>query len=127
MSTPLKLVQDSLEQENRTELERVLASPNFLRAPAHCKFLSYICESYFKGLTHEIKEYNIAVSALGRRSGFDPQVDPIVRVNAHSLRKRLEIYYQGEGRLNPVRIILPVGSYVPIFQKVSGEEGGLAP
>jgi|HubBroStandDraft_6_1064221.scaffolds.fasta_scaffold15074_2 hypothetical protein len=125
MSTPLKLVQDSLEHENRMELERILASPNFRRAPALCKFLSYICESYFKGLDHEIKEYNIAVSALGRRSGFDPQVDPIVRVSAHSLRKRLESYYKGEGRLNPIRIILPVGSYVPNFQRVSAEKGSL--
>src|SRR5579863_377840 len=126
MSTSLKLVQDLLEHENRMELERILASPNFRRAPALCKFLSYICESYFKGLDHEIKEYNIAVSALGRRSGFDPQVDPIVRVSAHSLRKRLESYYQGEGRLNPIRIILPVGSYVPNFQRVSAEKGSLA-
>ena len=126
MSIPLKLVQDSLEEENRMELERVLASPNFRRAPALCKFLSYICESYFKGLDREIKEYNIAVSALGRRSGFDPQVDPIVRVSAHSLRKRLESYYQGEGRLNPIRIVLPVGSYVPNFQKVSAGKGSLA-
>jgi len=122
MSTLLKQVEDSLEQENRMELERVLASPNFRRATALCKFLSYICESYFKGLAHEIKEYNIAVSALGRRSGFDPQVDPIVRVSAHSLRKRLENYYQGEGRSNPIRITLPVGSYVPLFHKLSAEE-----
>jgi len=126
MPISLKLVEDSLEQENRMELERVLASPNFRRAPALCKFLFYICESYFKGRAHEIKEYNIAVSALGRRSGFDPQVDPIVRVSAHSLRKRLESYYQGEGRLNPIRIILPVGSYVPNFQKVSAEKASLA-
>ena len=126
MSTSLKLVQDSLEQENRMELERVLTSPSFKRAPALCKFLSYICESYFKGLAHEIKEYNIAVSALGRRSGFDPQVDPIVRVSAHSLRKRLESYYQGEGHLNPIRIILPIGSYVPNFQAVIAETGSLA-
>jgi len=127
MSISLKLVEDSLEQDNRMELERVLASPNFRRAPALCKFLSYICESYFKGLAHEIKEYNIAVSALGRRSGFDPQVDPIVRVSAHSLRKRLESYYQGEGRLNPIRITLPVGSYVPFFHKLSAEEERPAP
>jgi hypothetical protein len=126
MSISLKLVVDSLEEENRMELERVLASPNFRRAPALCKFLSYICESYFKGLAREIKEYNIAVSALGRRSGFDPQVDPIVRVSAHSLRKRLESYYQGEGRLNPIRIILPVGSYVPVFHKPSAEDGSPA-
>jgi hypothetical protein len=122
MSILLKQVEDSLEQENRMELERVLASPNFRRASALCKFLSYICESYFKGLAHEIKEYNIAVSALGRRSEFDPQVDPIVRVSAHSLRKRLESYYQGEGRLNPIRITLPIGSYVPIFHKPGAEE-----
>jgi hypothetical protein len=119
MSSSPQLVQDSLEQENRMELERVLASSYFRRAPALSKFLCYICETCFKGLDHEIKEYNIAVSALGRRAGFDPQVDPIVRVSAHSLRKRLESYYQGEGCLNPIHIILPVGSYVPVFQRLN--------
>jgi hypothetical protein len=126
MSIALKLEEHSREQENRMELERVLTSLYFRRAPALCKFLSYVCESYFRGLAHEVKEYNIAVSALGRRSWFDPQVDPIVRVSAHSLRKRLENYYQGEGRLNPIRISLPVGSYVPAFEKVIPEDGGSA-
>jgi hypothetical protein len=127
MSIALKLEEHLREQENRMELERVLTSLYFRRAPALCKFLSYVCESYFSGLAHEVKEYNIAVSALGRRSWFDPQVDPIVRVSAHSLRKRLENYYQGEGRLNPIRISLPVGSYVPAFEKVIPEDGGSAP
>src|SRR3984885_15882993 len=79
MSIALKLEEHSREQENRMELERVLTSLYFRRAPALCKFLSYVCESYFRGLAHEVKEYNIAVSALGRRSWFDPQRGPLLR------------------------------------------------
>ncbi len=116
MSGSVRQIERVLQQPERAELERVLASANFRRAPSISRFLAYICERYFEGASEEIKEYNIAIAALGRRSGFDPQSDPIVRVSAHSLRKRLESYYQAEGRDNALRIIVPVGSYVPVFE-----------
>ena len=73
----------------RAELEAVLESGIFHRAPNLASFLRYICERYFEGDASQIKEYSIAVDALGRPSDFDQKKDSIVRVEAHRLRKRL--------------------------------------
>jgi len=99
----------------RAELELVLSSRTFGRNNYVGRFLSFVCERYFEGSTSEIKEYSIAVHALGRQPDFDPQSDTIVRVTAHNLRKRLELYYTAEGADHPVQICLPPGHYVPQF------------
>lgn len=70
---------------------------------------------YFAGAADGIKEYSIAVEALGRPKDFDPQTDTIVRVTAHALRKRLEDYYGTIGAQHPIHICLPPGHYVPRF------------
>ena len=82
------------------------------------RLLTYVCEKHFEGATAEIKEYNIAVQALGRPPDFDPQVDTIVRVTAHALRKRLDEYYRSEGADHAVKIALPPGGYVPKFSRI---------
>src|SRR5215472_7129697 len=97
----------------RAELEAVLASGFLGRTNNPVRLLSFVCEKYFDGAFGEIKEYSIAVQALGRPENFDPQVDTIVRVTAHALRKRLEDYYRSVGAQHPVHICLPTGHYVP--------------
>src|SRR4029077_9877169 len=79
------------------------------------RLLAFVCEKYFGGAVDEIKEYSIAVHALGRPESFDPQLDTIVRVTAHALRKRLEDYYTSAGADHSVHICLPPGHYVPKF------------
>ncbi len=100
----------------RAELEAVLESGIFHRAPNLASFLRYICERYFEGDASQIKEYSIAVDALGRPSDFDQKKDSIVRVEAHRLRKRLNDYYAGEGASHPVQIVIPNGQYSPQFR-----------
>lgn len=102
------------EQEKR-ELEAVLASGIFHRAPNLASLLNYVCTKYFEGATDEIKEYNIAVEALGRSPEFDQKRDSIVRVEAHRLRKRLRAYYETEGADHQVQIEIPPGQYTPRF------------
>ena len=80
--------------------------------------LRYVCERTFQGRADDIKEYSIAVEALGRPASFDHTRDAIVRVEAHRLRKRLESYYAGEGADRTLRITLPTGGYVPVFAPV---------
>jgi hypothetical protein len=103
-----------LEAE-RAEVDDVLSSGVFGRTNNHVRLLTFVCEKYFEGAIDEIKEYSIAVHALGRPESFDPQVDTIVRVTAHALRKRLEDYYRGAGSGRAVHICLPPGHYVPKF------------
>ena len=104
--------------EMRAELAAVLSSKHFSRAPTLVQFLSYVCEKYFQGQADQIKEYTVAVEAFGRPDTFEPKRDPIVRVDANRLRLRLLKYYRYEGRSHPIKISLPSGQYVPVFQFV---------
>jgi Malectin domain len=99
----------------RAELEAIFASGIFAKAPSLALLLDYVCTKYFEGSASQIKEYNIAVEALGRPPSFDPRQDSIVRVEAFRLRKRLKQYYEQEGANRPLRIVIPPGQYVPHF------------
>ncbi|MBX9907713.1 MAG: hypothetical protein K2Z25_03280 [Beijerinckiaceae bacterium] len=99
----------------RAALDRVLASDAFRSAPQLAAFLGFIVERSLAGRAAELKGYTIAVEAFGRSPDFDPQTDPIVRVEAGRLRKALVQYYAGEGAAEPLRITIPVGGYVPSF------------
>jgi Malectin domain len=110
-----------LEAE-RVELDALLTSGELGRANNIVRLLTFVCEKYFEGAEDEIKEYSIAVQALGRPDSFDPQVDTIVRVTAHALRKRLEEYYRSAGTNHSVQICLPSGHYVPKFIHKTAEE-----
>jgi hypothetical protein len=103
-----------LEAE-RAEVDATVSSGVFGRTNNLVRFLTFVCEKYFEGAIDEIKEYSIAVHALGRPESFDPQLDTIVRVTAHALRKRLEDYYRSAGADHSVHICLPPGHYVPKF------------
>lgn len=102
----------------RAGLARILASDAFRAAPQLSAFLAFIVERAVAGRGAELKGYTIAVEAFGRSADFDPQSDPIVRVEAGRLRRALAQYYAGEGIADPVRITIPVGAYVPAFERV---------
>lgn len=93
----------------------MLASGILDRAPNLALLLTYICEKYFEGTTEQIKEYNVAVEALGRPAEFDQKRNSIVRVEAYRLRKRLREYYETEGASHTVWIDIPSGQYAPQF------------
>ena len=111
-------------QGERDELETLLASEMFSRCPHLVRLLRYICDKYWEGKADELKEYNLAVEALGRTPDFDPTLNPIARVEVHRLRERLNKYYNAEGSDHLVVITLPVGSYIPRF--IHQEENALA-
>src|SRR6516165_949757 len=101
--------------EERNELQRILSSGIFHRAPNLALLLNYVCAKHFEGASEQIKEYNIAVDALGRPADFDQKRDSIVRVEAHRLRKRLREYYEADGAVHAIRIDIPPGQYAPKF------------
>jgi len=108
-------------QLQRAELDAILCSGIFHRAPNLSSFLTYVCERHFEGLGGQIKEYNIAVEALGRTADFDQKKDSIVRVEAHRLRKRLAEYYATAGADHAIQILIPNGQYAPSFVERSQE------
>jgi len=110
---------ESTWESERTELQTVLRSPMFARSPTLSHLLTYLCEKTFAGQTDQIKEYSVALDVFDRRDSFDQDSDSIVRVQANRLRKRLSEYYAGEGVAHEMRISVPVGQYVPQFQRVT--------
>jgi hypothetical protein len=94
----------------------LLAWPPIARSPGVVRLLRHITDIYFAGRGDELKEYTIAVDAFGRPPSFDSKRDSVVRVEAHRLRKALKSYYDGPGANTPVRLELPLGSYVPVFR-----------
>jgi malectin (di-glucose binding ER protein) len=105
-------------EEERAELQAVLHSAVFARSPALSHLLSYLCEKTFAGETDQIKEYSVALDVFDRQDSFDQDTDSIVRVQANRLRKRLSEYYAREGAAHAIHITVPVGQYVPVFQRV---------
>jgi adenylate cyclase len=101
----------------RQELERVLASPDFVASDRLKKFLRFVVEETLAGRADRLHAYPIALEVLGRDASFDPQTDPVVRMEAGRLRRRLERYYLCAGQSDPVRIDIPKGGYAPTFEK----------
>ncbi len=99
----------------RSELETVLASKKFARAPNISRILRYVCEQSLRGDAGSIKEYSIAVDALQRPASFSPDEDSIVRVEFSRLRKKLTEFYETEGIDHELQIIVPPTGYVPQF------------
>jgi hypothetical protein len=97
----------------RRQLHRILASEQFRYSLRLKRFLHFVVEMMLAGNSASIKAYTIAVDALGRDADFDPQSDPIVRVEAARLRQALARYYAEAGRGDALVIDLPRGTYVP--------------
>ncbi|MEM9632810.1 MAG: hypothetical protein AAGA50_15880 [Pseudomonadota bacterium] len=112
----------------KAALNNALASAEFQSAPQLRAFLEFVVDATLSKSREKIKGYTIAVEALGRSEDFNPVTDPIVRVEAARLRRRLDKYYAGSGANDPVRITIPKGSYTPQFseQTVSPVHGASA-
>ena len=98
----------------RGELERVLASDSFQRAPTLARLLRHLCEAACKGDLSALKEYSVGIEVFHRPVSYMPESDSIVRVEVNRLRHRLTDYYANEGASNPARIAVPTGQYHPV-------------
>ena len=109
-------IEDSREEAIRRELERVLSSAGFSRNQRLSQFLRFLVDRHLEGRDSELKESVIAVEVFGRKAGYDPKLDGIVRTEAVRLRARMERYYQAEGSQDALIIELPKGGYRPVFR-----------
>ena len=112
----------------RAALERIIASNAFDASRRNRAFLRFIVEETLAGRDDQIKAYTIGTCVLQRDEAFDPQADPIVRIEASRLRRSLERYYLIAGQDDPIRIDIPKWGYVPSFQRLrSPGRQGAAP
>lgn len=99
----------------RREIQKILASREFASSRQLREFLQYVSEAAFNGRTH-LEQAEIADKVLKRGADFNPLDDASVRKLGTALRQRLQNYYETEGLEDPVRVTLPVRSYVPSFE-----------
>ncbi|RWQ18097.1 hypothetical protein [Mesorhizobium sp.] len=102
-------------EDCRAQLARILNSADFDATGRERRFLSHVVEETLAGRGDRIKAYSIAVEVFGRDMSFDPQTDPIVRIEAGHLRRGLERYYLTAGHDDPILITIAKGGYVPTF------------
>jgi len=107
-----------LATEPRWQLaQRIVASRSFAKSALLSRFLLYVCEREITGKTGEISEHQIGVHVFGRRPGYHPGEDNIVRNYARQLRHRLDQYFLEEGRAEELRLSIPRGKYVPVYSR----------
>jgi len=100
----------------QAQLERLLQNPHFHNSKRYPSFLKFVVSEALEGQIDHLKERTIGIEVFGRTPSYDTTNDPIVRVTAAEIRKRIAQYYQDPGHENEVRLLLPSGSYVPQFK-----------
>lgn len=111
----------------QSELERILESSTFGKSPRLSRFLRFTVEQSLQGHSDRLKEYSLGVDVFDRGTKFDPQADPIVRVQAGRLRNKLQQYYDSEGQNAALVFELPKGAYIPSFRRRVASEPAIVP
>ena len=109
-----------LDAEVRAGLERICTRLPFAKAPRLSLFLTYIVDETLAGRSDRLSGYAIGIDVFDKPEDFDPQVDTNVRVEASRLRRCLDQYYREAGIDDPVEIVVPKGTYVPVFRYRGG-------
>jgi hypothetical protein len=102
----------------RRQVERILASPLFRNSKRFPAFVQYTVEHALKADAGSLKERTIGIEVFGREPTYDTSQDPVVRMTAGEVRKRLAHYYQAPEARGELRILYEPGSYVPEFAPV---------
>jgi hypothetical protein len=100
----------------REQLDRILSSPLFRNSKRYPNLLRYVVEQTLAGHSGELKERTLGVEVFGRSPDYDTNLDPVVRISAAEIRKRIAQYYHEAGHEEEIRIDIPLGSYVPEFR-----------
>jgi hypothetical protein len=111
---------ETIEQQ----LKRLQSSPLFSHSRRYPLFLEYVVRQTMGGHRSDLKERTIGIEAFGRVSNYDLNEDPVVRVTAGEVRKRLAQYYYEPEHRDELRIELKPGSYIPEFRFPDHEGAG---
>jgi hypothetical protein len=106
----------SASDPRRALVDRIIVSSTFAKCERLSSLLAYVCDLTLNGRVKEINEQKIGEAVFGRPRNYDSSIDGIVRTQASRLRQRLELYFGEEGLDEPIRIVIPRGGYVPVFE-----------
>jgi hypothetical protein len=100
----------------RAQVERIFQSKTFRSSDVLRHLLSYLVDASLAGTADELKEYTVAVDALGKPSSYDPRQESAVRMQVGRLRQKLVEYYRTEGADDPIIVDLPKGGFRVLFE-----------
>ncbi len=103
------------EAEILRQLDRHAGEPPLHPQPALPKLSAFHREEELDGLAINSRSEQSGLRSSAETPDYDTTSDPIVRVTAAEIRKRIAQYYQDSGHVDEFRISLPPGSYVPHF------------
>jgi hypothetical protein len=111
------------------QLDRITGSSHFRNSKRYPALLRYIVGEALAGRGEALKERTLGSCVFGRSSDYDTNLDPVVRISAGEVRKRIAQYYQSPGHEHEIRIEIPLGSYMSRFHHPlkNGWEGVAAP
>lgn len=103
------------KQRVNAQLELILASSHFRQSKRSQALFRYIVAKTMEGQTSILKERTLGVEVFGRSPDYDTNADPIIRMTAGEVRKRIAQYYHDLVGHDEIRIDLPSGSYTAQF------------
>lgn len=99
------------------QLDRVVRNSYFSHSKRYPSFLRFVVTETLAGRADNLKERILGIEVFEREPDYDTTNDPIVRVTAAEIRKRIAQYYQESGHEDEIRLSLPSGSYIPHFSR----------
>src|SRR5262245_64423398 len=98
----------------REQLGRILSTALFRNSKRFPAFLQHTVEHALTS-GEPLKERTIGHEVFAREPGYDTGQDPVVRMTAAEVRKRLTQYYQQPEHQAELIVAFQPGSYVPEF------------
>jgi hypothetical protein len=95
----------------QVQVDRILRSDEFRGSEVLRKLLVYLTDKAVSGEADHLKEYTVAIDALGKPASYDPQHNSTVRIQVGRLRQKLAEYYRGEGKEDECIVDLPKGRF----------------
>lgn len=108
---------DVAENEAREQVQRVVHSDLLRFSELQRRLLLYLADKSLSGEADQLKEYTIAIDALGKPESYDPRRDSTVRLQSGKLRQKLGEYYRTVGKADPVVVDFPKGHFKLIFSR----------
>ena len=105
-----------VEAARRAQVERIFQSKAFRSSDVLRHLLTYLVDASLAGTADELKEYTVAVDALGKPSSYDPRQESAVRMQVGRLRQKLAEYYRTEGVDDPIVVDLPERGFPGCFR-----------
>lgn len=108
-------------------VDRICMSAEFVRSKRMIALLRFLLDAYFAHDLDRLSERSIGQAIFGRPEDWDPTTDTIVRSEIRRLRSKLRAYYDSVGSSDPVRIIVPKGTYIPQFEYIAPRDTLIQP